>query len=114
MNKGYEIEVSRAPDGQVIFTRDADVPLQHECVIVNTDGGEVPADAVFIHLQVLTGGSRFPVWVCESPDVINDPELVSRFTRDRKDEIIAAFRQWSKDRNALPSRRRKGAGHQMR
>jgi hypothetical protein len=94
MNKGYEIQVSRAPDGQVIFTRDANVPLQHECVVVNNEGGEMPADVVFIHLQILHNGSRFPVWVCESPDIINDPDLVSRFTRDRKDEIIAAFKQW--------------------
>lgn len=93
MNKGYEIQVSRAPDGQVIFTRDANVPLQHECVVVNNEGGEMPADAIFIHLQILHDGSRFPVWVCESPEVINDPDLVSRFTIDRKDEIIEAFRQ---------------------
>lgn len=96
MNKGYEIEVSRAPDGQVIFTRDANVPLQHECVVRN---GEASADAVFIHLQVLHDGSRFPVWVCESPDVIKDPEMVSRFTRDRKDEIIEAFKQWQEGRD---------------
>jgi hypothetical protein len=95
MNKGYEIQVSRAPDGQVIFTRDANVPLQHECVILD---GEVPADAVFIHLQILHNGSRYPLWVCESPDVINDPNLVSRFTIDRKDEIIAAFKQWQERR----------------
>ena len=94
MSKGYDIQVSRAPDGQVIFTRDANVPLQHECVIVNGEGGKTPADVVFIHLQILHDGSRFPVWVCESPDIINDPNLVSRFTIDRKDEIIAAFKQW--------------------
>ena len=98
MNKGYEIQVSRAPDGQVIFTRDANVPLQHECVVVNNEGGEMAADAVFIHLQILHNGSRFPVWVCESPDVINDPDLVSRFTIDRKDEIVEAFRQWQERR----------------
>jgi hypothetical protein len=94
MNKGYEIQVSRAPDGQIIFTRDAEVPLQHECLVLDGENGERPADAVFIHLQILHDGSRYPVWVCESPDVLNDPNLVSRFTIDRKDEIIAAFKQW--------------------
>ena len=98
MNKGYEIQVSRAPDGQVIFTRDANVPLQHECVVVNNEGGEMPADVVFVHLQILHDGSRFPVCVCESSDVINDPDLVSRFSIDRKDEIIGAFTQWQERR----------------
>jgi hypothetical protein len=91
MSKGYEIEVSRAPDGQVIFTRDANVPLQHECIVGSPEGAD---DTIFIHLQILHDGSRFPVWVCESPDVISDPQMVSRFTRERKAEIIEAFKQW--------------------
>jgi hypothetical protein len=95
MNKGYDIELSRAPDGQVIFTRDANVPLHHECVVGEP---EESADTVFIHLQILHEGSRFPVWVCEPADVINDPDMVSRFTRERKTEIIEAFRQWQEGR----------------
>jgi hypothetical protein len=93
MDKGYEIQVSRAPDGQVIFTRDASVPLQQECVVLDGGNGEVPAGAVFIHMQILHNGSRYPLWVCESPDIINDPNLVSRYTIDRKDEIIEAFKR---------------------
>ncbi|HKP11031.1 MAG TPA: hypothetical protein VJZ91_02935 [Blastocatellia bacterium] len=91
MSKGYEVELSRAPDGQVIFTRDPSVPLQHECVVGKP---EEQADTVFIHLQILHDGSRFPIWVCEPPEVINDPQMVSRFTKERKAEIIEAFKQW--------------------
>src|ERR1041384_597210 len=95
MNKGYEIQVSRAPDGQVIFTRDANVPLQQECVVLD---GETPADAVFIHLQILHKAPLDTLWVCQPPDLINDPDLVRRFTVDRKDEITDAFRQWQERR----------------
>ena len=91
MSQGYEIELSRAPDGQVIFTRDPNVPLHHECIVGKNDEAD---GTIFIHLEILHDGSRFPVWVCEPPEVINDPRLVSRFTIERKAEIIEAFKQW--------------------
>jgi len=38
MNKGYEIQVSRAPDGQIIFTRDANVPQAIHLVGMESPG----------------------------------------------------------------------------
>lgn len=94
MSQGYEIELSRAPDGQVIFTRDPNVPLNHQCVVGKKNEKDEADGTIFIHLEILHDGTRFPVWVCEPADVINDPHLVSRFAIERKAEIIEAFKQW--------------------
>lgn len=90
MDDDYEIYLSRTPDGQLIATIDEKVPLASDCLI--DEPGDKP-DTVFIHLDVIHNGSVYPVWVCDSQDRLNDPDLESKLEVEKRDDIIAAIKK---------------------
>lgn len=90
MNDDYEISLSRTPDGHVVATNDASVPLENEFMINEPGAYDSP---VFIHLDVIHDGSLFSVWICDSQDRLNDPDLETKIKVDKRDEIIEAIKK---------------------
>jgi hypothetical protein len=90
MNEEYEISLSRTPDGHIVATDDPNVPLKHECVI--NEPGENPKP-IFIHLDVIHDGSVFSIWVCDSQDRLDDPDLETKLKEENKSEIVEAIKK---------------------
>ncbi|HKQ05552.1 MAG TPA: hypothetical protein VJ464_10500 [Blastocatellia bacterium] len=85
--EGYEISLSRSPDGRPVVTTDANVPMANGCMIGNPD---TDADLIYVHLDVRRDGRKFAVWVCVSNDHLQKPDLESAIIADKGPEIIAA------------------------
>jgi hypothetical protein len=89
MQNEYDISISRAADGKFIITPNPDVSFSGECINQSDD----LTDKTFIRLDVMHDGKKYPVWFCETRDKLDDPDL-ERLIKDRKPDIIGAFKQW--------------------
>lgn len=87
--EGYEISLSRTPDGRPVVTTDANVPMANGCMIGNPD---TDADLIYVHLDVRHDGRKFPVWVCVSNDHLQKPDLESAIIAGKGTEIVAAVK----------------------
>src|SRR5437868_14717710 len=88
--EGYEISLSRSPDGTPIVTTDADVPLANGCMIGTPDAS---ADLIYVHLDVIHDGKKSPVWVCQSRESLQDSGLEATIIAEHGPEIVAAVKQ---------------------
>jgi len=90
MKGDFEISISRTPDGKPIVSRNPNVSLSGECII------NQPADAserVFIHLEVIHKGVRYPVWICETQSDVGELDLARIMSEEKKEEIVEEFRK---------------------
>ncbi|MFL6274277.1 MAG: hypothetical protein ACJ74G_03630 [Blastocatellia bacterium] len=87
--EGYEISLSRTPDGRPVVTNDANVPMANGCMIGNPDAD---ADLIYVHLDVRHDGRKFPVWVCLSNDHLQEADLESAIIAGKGAEIVAAVK----------------------
>jgi hypothetical protein len=87
--EGYEISLSRSPDGKPIMTTDPDVPMGNGCM-VGTPGD---ADLIYIHLDVTHNGRKFPVWVCQSREGLQELGLEAAIIAEHGPEIVAAVKK---------------------
>ena len=87
--EGYEISLSRTPDGRPVVTTDANVPMANGCMIGNPD---TDADLIYVHLDVRHDGRKFPVWVCVSKDHLQKPDLETAIIAGKGTEIVAAVK----------------------
>lgn len=88
--EGYEISLSRAPDGTPIVTINSDVPLANECMVGTPDASP---DLLYVHLDVIHDGKKFPVWVCQARDSLEDSELEAAIVAEHGAEIVAAVKR---------------------
>jgi hypothetical protein len=86
----YEIALSRAPDGKLIATTDASVPLANGCMVGEPDEN---VELVYIHLDVTHGGNKFPVWVCRPRDSLERADLEAAIIAEHGPEIVAAVKR---------------------
>ncbi|HJQ26995.1 MAG TPA: hypothetical protein VKA60_24115 [Blastocatellia bacterium] len=88
--EGYEISLSRTPDGTPIVTTNSDVPLANECMVGTLDASP---DLLYIHLDVMHDGKKFPVWVCQLRDSLKNSELEAAIIAEHGPEIVAAVKK---------------------
>lgn len=90
MVEGYDISLSRTPDGKVVATTDADVPMASGCLV---GAPNEQTDSVYVHLDVTHNGRRFPVWVCQPGGNLTESDLESRIVAEMGPDIVAAVKR---------------------